>query len=75
MLSFWPSTAFSTEILLIYLARGLRKGTPCPDDDEFVDAEILTFEKAWALARSGRIKDAKTVIALQAWKIKELENG
>ena len=75
MLSFWPSTAFSTEILHIYLARGLRNGTPCPDDDEFVDTEILTFEKAWTLARSGRIKDAKTVIALQAWKIKELENG
>jgi ADP-ribose pyrophosphatase len=74
LLSFWPSTAFSTEILHIYLAAGLKKGAPCPDEDEFVDAEILTFEKAWALVRSGRIKDAKTVIALQAWKIKELEN-
>lgn len=74
LLSFWPSTAFSTEILHIYLARGLREGVPCPDEDEFVDAEILTFGKAWALVRSGRIKDAKTVIALQAWKIKELEN-
>lgn len=74
LLSFWPSTAFSTEILHIYLAAGLKKGAPCPDEDEFVDAEILTFEKAWAMVRSGRIKDAKTVIALQAWKIKELEN-
>lgn len=74
LLSFWPSTAFSTEILHIYLARGLKEGSPCPDEDEFVDAEILTFKKAWAMVRSGRIKDAKTVIALQAWKIKELEN-
>ncbi len=74
LISFWPSTAFSTEILHIYLAVGLEKGAPCPDEDEFVDAEILTFKKAWALVRSGRIKDAKTVIALQAWKIKELEN-
>ncbi|MDT8286659.1 MAG: NUDIX hydrolase [Elusimicrobiales bacterium] len=74
LLSFWPSTAFSTEILHIYLARGLKEGAPCPDEDEFVDAEILTFKKAWAMVRSGRIKDAKTVIALQAWKIKELEN-
>ncbi|KAF0127117.1 MAG: ADP-ribose pyrophosphatase [Elusimicrobia bacterium] len=74
LMSFWPSTAFSTETLHVYLARGLKKGSPCPDEDEFVDAEILTFKKAWTLVRSGRIKDAKTVIALQAWKIKELEN-
>jgi len=74
LLSFWPSTAFSTEILHIYLARGLREGVPCPDEDEFVETVILGFREAWALVRSGRIKDAKTVIALQAWKIKELEN-
>lgn len=74
ILSFWPSTAFSTEILHIYLARGLETGDACPDEDEFVDVEILTFKKAWALVRSGRIKDAKSLIALQAWKIKELEN-
>jgi ADP-ribose pyrophosphatase len=73
LITFWPSTAFSDETLYIYTATGLRGGTPDPDDDEFLRLEILPFEKAWAMLRDGKIKDAKTIIALQAWKIKLLE--
>jgi ADP-ribose pyrophosphatase len=73
LISFWPTTAFSNEILYIYTATGLKGGTPDPDDDEFLRLEILPFRKAWAMLRSGMIKDAKTIIALQAWKIKLLE--
>ncbi len=73
LISFWPSTAFSSEVLHIYTAEGLKGGTPNPDDDEFIRLEILPFEKAWGLIKKGVIKDAKTIIALQAWKIKLLE--
>lgn len=74
LISFWPTTAFSNEVLHIFTASGLRGGTPDPDDDEFLRVEILHFDKAWGLVKKGVIKDAKTIIALQAWKIKLLEN-
>lgn len=71
--SFWPTPAFSDEILHVYFASGLAAGTPDPDDDEFLSLETLTLKKAWSLVKSGKIRDSKTVIALQAWKIKMLE--
>jgi len=71
--SFWPTTAFSNEVIYIYTASGLRGGAQDLDHDEFVNVEILSFEKAWQLVRKNVIKDAKTIIALQAWKIKLLE--
>ena len=73
LISFWPTTAFSTEVLHIFTATGLKGGTPDPDEDEFLNIEIMHFDKAWALLEKGLIKDAKTIIALQAWKIKQLE--
>lgn len=73
LFSFWPTSAFSDEVLHIYAATGLTGGAPSPDDDEFLRVETLTFEKAWKLAQTGRIMDAKTLLALQAWKIRLME--
>lgn len=74
LLSFWATPAFSSEVLHIFTACGLRCGAPDPDEDEFINIEILPFEEAWKLVRKNVIKDAKTIIALQAWKIKRLED-
>ncbi len=73
LISFWPTTAFSNEVLHVFTATGLKGGKPDPDDDEFLNTEILPFDKAWTLLEKGLIMDAKTIIALQAWKIKLLE--
>lgn len=73
ILSYWPTPAFSTEVLYIYFASGLAGGLPEPDEDEFLTLETLPFEKAWRMVKTGEIRDSKTVIALQAWKIKQLE--
>jgi len=73
VLAYWPTPAFSTEVLYIYTATGLRGGKPEPDDDEFLTLETIPFKKAWRMVETGEIKDSKTVIALQAWKIKLLE--
>lgn len=73
VLSYWPTPAFSNEVLHVYEASGLRPGAARPDDDEFLTLETLTFAKAWRLVKTGVIRDSKTVIALQAWKIKQLE--
>lgn len=64
MLNFYPSTAFSNEVLHIFAAFGLVKGESRPDEDEFVSAEIFDFKKAVSMVKSGEIMDSKTVIAL-----------
>ncbi len=73
ILSYWPTPAFSNEVLHVYAASGLKPGRARPDDDEFLTLETLPFEKAWRMVGTGEIRDSKTVIALQAWKIKMLE--
>lgn len=74
VLSFWPTPAFSSEVLHVFTAEGLRPGASSPDEDEFVSVEALSFKQAWGLLRKGVIKDSKTIIALQARKIQLLEN-
>ena len=64
MLDFYPSTAFSNEILYIFAAFGLEKGNCRPDEDEFVSTVIFDFKKAVNMMKSGEIMDSKTVIAL-----------
>jgi len=71
LMDFWPTTAFSNELLRIYLASGIRHGRANPDEDEFLRMEILSFKKAWAMLERGEIKDSKTIIALQAYKIRK----
>ena len=64
LISFYPSTAFSNELLHIFAAFGLKKGSKNPDEDEFVEKVIVNFKEALAMVRRGEIKDSKTVIAL-----------
>lgn len=69
LMSFWPTPAFSNELLYIYLATGLSAGSSSPDSDEFIKVEHIPFAKALRLVKLGKIKDAKTIIALQAYEL------
>ncbi|MDR2425902.1 MAG: NUDIX hydrolase [Endomicrobium sp.] len=64
MLDFYPTTAFSNEVLHIFVAFGLIKGDKHPDEDEFVATEIFDFKKAMNMVKTGEIMDSKTIIAL-----------
>lgn len=66
LLTFWPAPAFSNERLHIYRASGLVPGPSRPDDDEFIEARPVALRTALSWVRSGRIRDAKTVIGLLA---------
>lgn len=70
--SFYSSPGFADEILHLYLAEELIKGEPKPDEDEFLDLEALTLEEAEAYMAEGRISDAKTIMAVYAWKLYRL---
>ncbi|GHT44744.1 ADP-ribose pyrophosphatase [Endomicrobiia bacterium] len=64
LLSFYPTAAFSTEILYIFVAFDLEDGQESPDEDEFLSKEIVSFENAVKMAKTGKIKDSKTIVAL-----------
>ena len=64
LISFYPSTAFSNEELIIYTAKDLVPGKQNPDEDEFIQNAVVPFKQALQMIKNGKIKDAKTVIAL-----------
>lgn len=68
MLSFWPTAAFSDEVIHLYLATDLVATKAHPDDDEFIELVRVSPAQLDSLIRRGRIRDSKTLIAFLAWK-------
>lgn len=64
LVDFWPTPAFSNELLRIYLATNLQKGSSSPDEDEFLDVVFLEEKEAVEMIKNGKIKDSKTIIAI-----------
>ncbi|MGA2090884.1 MAG: NUDIX hydrolase [Endomicrobiales bacterium] len=64
LISFWPTTAFSNEVIHIFSAHGLKERQKCPDEDEFIDHKIVPLAKALAWVKTGRIRDSKSIIGL-----------
>jgi len=63
--------AYSNEGIHVYFARSLVAGQPALDHGEFLDVAGATLEELLALARSGELTDAKTLIGLlwlQNWR-------
>ncbi len=58
------SPGFSTEILHIYLAVGLRRGEMHLDPDEFLNVEKYSLTDLIGMVMRGEIDDAKTIIAV-----------
>lgn len=68
------SPGFSSEVLHIYLARGLHSGDSHPDEDEFLNVEKHHIDELVKLCMTGDIDDAKTIIAvLKAKQILDIE--
>lgn len=55
---------YSTEYMHIYLATGLTHNPLAPDADEFLQTEVIAFEKVYEMVSRGEIKDSKTLAAL-----------
>jgi ADP-ribose pyrophosphatase len=64
ILSFYPTPGYSNEIIYLFLASKLIKKKMHPDSDEFLQPTSLTLKEAIKLIREGKIKDAKTIIAI-----------
>ena len=63
------SNAFSNEELHLFVATGLSRGKDCPDEDEFLNLTKLKLSDAYKMVETGKIRDAKTVVILQWWKL------
>lgn len=61
---FYPSPGVTDERVHIYKATGLKPARQNLDYDEDIKVKILELSKALGYIKEGRIKDAKTIIAL-----------
>ncbi len=60
------ASAYSTESIWLWFARGLEPGTARPDDGEFVETVTLPLQALQAMSLQGELPDVKTQIGL-AW--------
>ncbi|MFA5657976.1 MAG: NUDIX hydrolase [Oscillospiraceae bacterium] len=60
----YPTTAYLTEKIHIYLAKGLDFSEQWLDEDEFLDVVRIPFERAVEMVLNNEIPDAKTQIAI-----------
>lgn len=67
--SFYTSPGFADEKLYLYFTDELKPGRFNPDEDEDLVIQAITLEEADAYIASGRISDAKTILAVYAWKL------
>ncbi len=67
--SFYTSPGFADELIHLYLADELEQGEAQLDEDEFLEMSAITLDEAYEQIRAGRISDAKTIMAVQAWHL------
>ena len=60
----FPSPGFCDEKVSAYLARQLTPGEAAPEPYEKIETRWFTWKEAVGMLRSGRIRDAKTMLAL-----------
>ena len=61
---FYLVPGYSTELMAVFLATGLKEDPLQADEDEFLQVEKVTVKQAVELAEGGRIQDAKSLAAL-----------
>ena len=60
----YPSPAILSEVIYIYLARGLHGGKQHLDEDEFLEVERYHLSQLVEMVMAGEITDGKTQIAI-----------
>ena len=60
----WLAPGYSTEYLHFFLATDLYPSRKQGDEDEFISVDVIPYVKALEMARSGLIKDGKSLAGL-----------
>lgn len=66
----YPTPGYTNEKIYIYEVTDGESGEARLDDGEFLDAVFLPLDEVKEMIKAGEIKDAKTLIALQAYFLK-----
>lgn len=74
ILTLHPAPGFADEVLHVFVACGLSKGESCPDEDEFIHAEVYEMDAVIKMIEDGAITDAKTICGV-LFTARLLENG
>ncbi len=68
----YPTVAYCSEIIYLYLATGLTKTSQHFDEDEFLETEEIALQDAVRMVMDNEITDSKTVAAvLKIARLKE----
>ena len=70
----FPTPAYCSEVIRMYLAKGLHYGEQKLDNDEFLDVEKIPFEEAVSLILSDAVPDSKTQIAVLKYAAMKARN-
>jgi ADP-ribose pyrophosphatase len=62
--AFHPTPGFCTELMHLYLARGLTHVGQHLDETEHIEPLIVPFDEALNMVKDGRIVDGKTIVGL-----------
>lgn len=65
----FPTPAYCSEVIHMYLAKGLHFGNQDLDNDEFLDVEKMSFTEAVSKVLNGEFPDAKTQIAILKYAV------
>ena len=63
-LKFFVSPGFLDETMAVYMARGLRRGTATPEEDEVIAKRFFPLSAAVRMVMNGKVRDAKTIATL-----------
>ncbi|MDE6776425.1 MAG: NUDIX hydrolase [Oscillospiraceae bacterium] len=65
----FPTPAYCSEVIHMYLAKGLHFGNQDLDNDEFLDVEKMPFTEAVSKVLNDEFPDAKTQIAILKYAV------
>lgn len=71
LLSFYTTPGFTDELIHIYRATGLTRGTQNLGNDEVLEAIEMPLESAIDRIADGTIRDGKTIVGLQVAYLRE----
>lgn len=67
----WPTPGYSTEEIILFIARDLTPGPARPEFDEALSVTIMSWSEIWEAIEEGRLRDAKSIVALN-WAARRL---
>ena len=73
LFTLYPTPGYTNEKIYVYRAWEGEQEAAHPDDGELVDAEFIPLSEVKEMLENGELKDAKTIVAVQAYFLRGSE--